>query len=150
MRYEPAAAEPRAKGCQPGTAALGYAIAEAYPELTCMRGAYGCYNLRRIAGTTWWSLHAEGRAVDVGVPPELAELGWTLACDIVARRRLYGTMRVMWDGHIWSLEQGADWHPLRLQSNQHRDHVHIEQYWFAAQRPRSTQDVYARALKEGR
>lgn len=136
MRYEPASrVEPTTSRCEPGTKALEEALRSVWPELQVGTGPYGCFNHRRIAGSTAWSLHAEGRALDVGVTPAWHEQAWSLACQLVDRRVLYGTMRVLWDGHIWSCEQPADWRKLQPTTNPHRDHLHIEQYRANAARP---------------
>jgi hypothetical protein len=139
MRYEPASSSPRATGCQPGTRALAQAIKVTFPELESLSQTYGCFNRRRMAGSTSWSLHAEGRAVDVGFAERHSGVGWSLACELVAHRMAYGIMRVMWDGHIWSIERGGDWQRLRTTSDQHRSHIHAEQFWTGALRPASSQ-----------
>jgi hypothetical protein len=138
VRYEPATAATLSLECQPATRALGHAIGDVFPELTTMRGAYGCWNRRRIEGSSSWSLHAEGRALDVGVAPPDDDLGWSVVCHLVERRTLYGTMRVMWAGHIWSTERRDVWRRLTPGTNQHLDHFHVEQYWAAARRPYAT------------
>lgn len=150
MRYEPAAGIPTATACQSGTRALGVAIRLAYPELQTLSGAYGCYNRRRTAAGQRWSLHAEGRALDVGYRPEQLELAWRLACELVNRRVVYGTMRVEFDHHIWSTERPDQWRRLGPTANQHTDHLHIEQFWRAARRPPSVTDELARSLRASR
>lgn len=147
MRYEPSKGPDGIQGCQTGTLALASAIKTVYPDFITLRGAYGCFNPRRIEGSQAWSLHAEGRALDVGVPDHLRETGWVLACELVAHRVVYGTMRVMWDGHIWSIERGRDWDRLHPSSQQHRDHIHVEQYWRAALRPLKVRDELTSALR---
>jgi hypothetical protein len=150
VRYERASSNPTATGCQTGTRALATAVGNVYPELQSLEGAYGCYNRRPIAGTSTYSLHAEGRAFDVGVPATLNDLGWNLACDLVAHRIIYGTMRVIWDRHIWTIERGDRWDQLRPATNQHRDHIHVEQYWTAAKRPASIRPEMEQQLVAGR
>jgi hypothetical protein len=150
VRYEPAARTPRATGCQTGTRALGNAIRDVFPELQTLSGAYGCYNPRRIAGSRSWSLHAEGRALDVGWRPAQSDLAWQLACELVTHRILYGTMRIMHDRHIWTTERPGEWSRLRPTTNQHTDHLHIEQFWAAATRPRSSRDAMAAGLRRAR
>lgn len=136
MRYEPASqTKPTATACQPGTRALQTALRDVFPELAIGTGPYGCFNHRRIASSTAWSLHAEGRALDAGVVPGSFATAWSIACHLVERRTLYGVMRVMWDAHIWSCEQPASWRSLQPNTNQHRDHMHIEQYRANAARP---------------
>jgi hypothetical protein len=149
-RYEPAAKDPTATRCQTGTVALASAIHEVFPELAVMRGAYGCFNRRRIEGTMQWSLHAEGRALDVGVAQGLEGVGWTLACELTALHAAMDIQRVMWDGHIWSIEDAANWRRLHPGSNQHTDHAHIEQRWNGALKPLSVQPAWETLLREGR
>lgn len=88
--------------------------------------------------------------MDVGVPSPQKAQGWELACELVARRVVYGTMRVIWDGHIWTTERRDEWQKLRPQTNQHRDHIHVEQFWSAAGRPVTVQSEMEAALRRGR
>lgn len=150
MRYEPASSSPWATGCQPGTLALADAVRAVYPELACMTAVYGCFNRRRIEGSRAWSLHAEGRALDVGVQPPEAGLGWQLACELVGNRVLYGVMRLIWDGHIWSVERINEWEQVGPGTSPHLDHLHIEQYRGAAGRSRGVTAAYRVALQRAR
>jgi hypothetical protein len=150
VRYEPASRNPTATGCQPGTQALALAVKQVYPELSSLTMVYGCFNRRHIRGAASWSLHAEGRAFDTGVPGREHETGWQLACDLVSQRIIYGVQRVIWDGHIWTVETPADWRPLRSELDQHHDHIHTEQYRSAAASARSTFSKYVEALTAGR
>lgn len=150
VRYEPAAKVPTATQCQTGTRALGLAIKNVWPELDSLTNVYGCFNRRKIAGSSSWSLHAEGRALDVGVPAGGNEFGWQLACDLVSNRVPIGTMRVMWDGHIWSTEKPDQWRRLQTSTDQHLDHIHIEQFWRHAQRPSTVQAELEHVLAEAR
>lgn len=152
MRYEPASkTKPTATACQTGTKALEEAIRAVWPELGGLRSVYGCWNPRRIVGSSSWSLHAEGRAIDVGVPVVAKQHGWELSCELVAHRTVYGVQRVIWDGHIWSVEQIKGWRELHASTvNKHRDHIHVEQYWAAALKPSSVQATYEKALSLAR
>lgn len=150
MRYEPASSNPTATGCQPGTRALATAVRNVYVDLQCLTNVYGCYNRRRSRDAPSWSLHAEGRAFDVGVPGPEHETGWALACELVANRVLYGVQRVIWDGHIWSIEHADQWRGLQPNSTQHHDHIHVEQYRSAAARPMSYQRTYEATLRTSR
>lgn len=138
MRYEPATrTRPTATGCQPGTRALADALRAVWPELATLTGPYGCFNSRLMASSSTWSLHAEGRALDVGVTPQWHAEAWSVVCELVARRVLFGTMRIMWDGHIWSTERRDEYQKLGPHTNPHRDHFHVEQFWSTAMRPRA-------------
>lgn len=151
MRYEPASSSPRETGCQTGTRALQLAIRTVYPELAGGANVYGCFNPRKIAGSSAWSLHAEGRAIDIGVPSGDKELGWALSCELVEHRTIYGVMRVIWDGHIWSIEQVKGWRELDARTkDRHLDHTHIEQYWGTALKPRWIQQTFETALRAAR
>lgn len=150
MRYEPAADNPPPGGCQSGTRALALAIRNVYPELHSLTNVYGCYSHRRMAGSPRWSLHAEGRACDVGTDTLGSQLAWRLACDLSDHRVIYGVMRVIWDAHIWSVERVDEWRPLDPKLAQHHDHLHIEQYWEAARRPATVQPQLEAALRAGR
>jgi len=151
MRYEPAGEHPTATGCQTGTRALQLAIRAVYPELAGQENVYGCFNPRHIAGSTAWSLHAEGRAIDVGVPSDAKQLGWDLSCELSIHRAIYGVQRVIWDGHIWSIEQVKGWRELaKSTKDKHYDHTHIEQYWATALKPRTIQETFETALRAAR
>jgi uncharacterized protein YcbK (DUF882 family) len=141
---------PTANGCQTGTRALALAVKHVYPELASLTSVYGCFNRRKARGAATWSLHAEGRAFDVGVPGREHETGWQLACELVELRIAYGVQRVIWDGHIWSIEQPAGWRKLQPTSLQHLDHLHVEQYRAASQRAADCQTQYEESLARGR
>jgi hypothetical protein len=150
VRYEPAARNPTAIGCQEGTRALAAAVKEVYPELASLTAVYGCFNRRHIRGARSWSLHAEGRAFDVGVPGREHETGWQLACELVSDRIYYGVQRVIWDGHIWSVERASDWVPLQATTDQHHDHLHVEQYRAASTSTRRSTADYCTQLRQAR
>lgn len=151
MRYEPASSSPRETGCQTGTRALHRAIKTVWPELGGPANVYGCWNRRHIAGSKKWSLHAEGRAIDVGVPGDRDEEGWALSCELVAHRKIYGTMRVIWAGHIWSTEIPNAWRELGADTtDRHLDHIHLEQFWGTALKPASVEQTFALALQAAR
>jgi hypothetical protein len=148
MRYEPASSNPTQRKCEPGTVILAAGIKTVYGSLVTMAGAYGCYNRRPISGGAVWSLHAEGRALDVGVPGPLNATGWDLACHLSAFHVALGVQRVMWDGHIWSIEQADQWRRLQPSTQQHLDHVHLEQYRAAAASSRATAASVAAILRQ--
>ena len=69
MKYEPAAKPMKPSGrCQPGARALLDLMLYLTPGLI----SSGCYNARKIVGSSDVSLHAEGRAIDVAMSPDLA------------------------------------------------------------------------------
>lgn len=59
---------------------------------------------------------------------------------------MYGTMRVIYSGHIWTTERRDRWDPLNAALNQHHDHVHIELFWAAALVPPASYTVQLAAL----
>jgi hypothetical protein len=146
-RYEPASPSPTATSCQTGTVALGRAIKTVWPPLVVMSGPFGCFNARRIAGSRVWSLHAEGRALDVGCGVDHLEVGWDCACHLTASHITTGVQRVMWQGHIWSIEHAGSWRQLAPSAEQHMDHLHVEQRWSAARQPAEIHSVYEAALR---
>jgi hypothetical protein len=150
VRYQPAARNPTATGCQTGTRALGLAVRDVWPELQTLAGPYGCFNRRKIAGGAVYSLHAEGRALDIGVGPGEDDHGWTLACDLVAHRVTYGIQRVIWSGHMWSVERINEWRTLAPRTDQHLDHIHAEQHWAGARRPSTVQPQLEAQLRKAR
>jgi len=123
------------------------AIADVWPELTSMKGAYGCWNRRRVVGGTAWSMHAEGRALDVGVPASQNAAGWGLACDLTVAHAALDVQRVIWDHHIWSIEEAAGWRRLRPTSLQHVDHLHVEHRWNGANKPATIRAEYTARLR---
>lgn len=145
-RYEPAGPSPTATGCQPGTEALRRAIGRVWGPSVSLTGPYGCFNRRKIEGSGAWSLHAEGRALDAGVAPSSHAEGWLLACDLTAEHVRLGVQRVMWDGHIWTIEEAGQWRQLRPQTDQHLTHIHLEQRWDHALKPASVESTYAAVL----
>lgn len=86
----------------------------------------GIYSRRRIGGTRWWSVHAEGRALDVGFPlvrgghPE----GHRLAQTLVDHHRQLGVQQVIWALRAWRNTVGV-WRGYGGPSP-HLDHVHVE------------------------
>ena len=107
------------------------------------RGAknLGIYNCRRIPGSTSLSLHAEGRAADLGVP---TGAGWaqTLADALVANSRELGVQLVIYRRKVWSGRYPNSGWRNYTGSNPHTDHLHVELSWNAA-RTLTTQAIQA-------
>lgn len=86
----------------------------------------GIYNPRRIRGGRGWSVHAEGRAVDVGFPvvkdghPE----GHRLVRTLVDHHKQLGVQQVIWARRVWRNTTNR-WVRYRGTSP-HFDHVHAE------------------------
>ena len=116
-------------GPQPGAIALMKWALARYNNASNL----GIYNPRRVRGSsTSWSIHADGRAIDVGFPvvegghPQ----GNELADLIVKRYTDFGVQQVIWNRRIWTVGRG----PWRRYTgtSPHTDHVHIELAWPAA------------------
>lgn len=115
-------------GPQPGTTALEAAVLAVWST----RGAtsLGTYNCRKIAGSDEWSLHAEGRAVDIDVDWPPSALGSEVLARVTSAALGLGIQRVIYDGWIYDTfdEQGRPFDD----GGAHRTHLHIEQGWAGA------------------
>jgi hypothetical protein len=89
----------------------------------------GIYNRRRIRGGVGWSVHAGGRAIDLGVKdtPLGKQLGDFMTVALMQKATLLGIQMIIWhgkayypDGRVKNLTRKAD------KSADHRDHLHIE------------------------
>lgn len=81
----------------------------------------GIYNRRRVRGGSAWSLHAVGRAVDIGVPVGAA-VGGRLMMQCVAHADWLGICEVIYDRKRWTKEKGVQ--PYGG-SDPHTGHVHV-------------------------
>lgn len=120
-----------ARGCgdgpTPGAVALEVAVIERWGDA----GVYslGIFNCRRVAGTDSWSLHAEGRAVDLGV----------VGADSGAGASLLGALlecgdqvlqRIMYDHRVYDAASPRGRAIAR--GDPHTDHLHVELSWAGA------------------
>lgn len=92
----------------------------------------GIFNPKRIPGSSQWSLHAEGRAVDLGVPG--GNPAW--AAELAEWMRAYsaelGVQLVIYRRRLWSAAYpDAGWRDYGG-SNPHNDHIHGELSWWGA------------------
>lgn len=112
---------------RPGTVALQNHILETWEPARSL----GIYNPRRIRGGTSWSMHAEGRAVDIGVSltPAGEEIGDQIATWLINNAPQLGVQYFIWNRQSWTHARG--WRAYRGVSP-HRDHLHIEQTRVAA------------------
>lgn len=86
----------------------------------------GIYNCRPVRGGGTWSLHAEGRACDLGVRPYSAQYGTDLAEQLRSHSGELGIQLVIWNRRSWSGSRPHDgWRPYRGVSP-HTDHLHVE------------------------
>jgi hypothetical protein len=116
-------AEKAAKGPQPGAKALMTWALARYPAGTNL----GIYNVRTQRGNKLLSMHAEGRAIDVGFPVERPNGhpdGWRLAHELVEHHEALGVQAVIFARRIWS-NQRPTWRPYSGTAD-HFDHVHAE------------------------
>lgn len=83
----------------------------------------GCFNCRNVRGsTTTLSLHADGRAVDVGFPGLDHPDGELLFAWCIHYAEAIGAQEIIWSGRIWSWS-----HPFvhaYTGASAHREHVH--------------------------
>lgn len=111
-------------GPQPGARALMAWWLGAYGP----RGGtnLGIYNVRTVRGGTTTSLHAEGRAADLGINPHGADYGDEIAELLRTRSADLGVQCVIWRRRIWSgAHPDAGWRAYQG-TNPHLDHVHVE------------------------
>ena len=119
--YEPAAKV--APGPTPGAKALmAWCLNEYHPGTNL-----GIYNPRNVRGGVALSLHAEGRAIDVGYPtmrPDGHPMGRMLAAHMAEHHAGLGVQCVIFARRIWS-NTHPTWRPYTGTAD-HFDHVHIE------------------------
>jgi hypothetical protein len=86
----------------------------------------GIYNNRTVRGGSTKSLHAEGRAVDLGINPHGAQYGTLLAERLRALSGELGIQCIIWNRQIWSGSYPeAGWRRYSG-TNPHLDHLHVE------------------------
>lgn len=142
------------KGPQPGALAL-----ESWLARHWIGGSWGIFNCRRVHGTTHWSLHAEGRALDwrldAAIPRERAAadrlIAHLLASDARGRpfalARRMGVQEIIFNCRIWEADghgmsryrecvhrpHGRRRTPVR-RTIEHLDHVHLGLNWDGAKK----------------
>lgn len=112
-----------APGPTPGAKALMAWCLAHYPPGTNL----GIYNPRNVRGGQALSLHAEGRAIDVGYPidrPLGYAAGRQLAADMARHHQSLGVQCVIFARSIWTNTRPT-WRPYTGVAD-HFDHVHIE------------------------
>lgn len=132
MRVDPVHAPPCSGGMQPGTQALALWIQQPGQPWTVriLSPTGNGYNCRTIAGSTRYSLHADGRAYDVGCPVNTNGVGYQTTClDPLARWLVemadpLGIQEIVWNRQVWSPARG--WHAYSGSSS-HEDHLHFAQ-----------------------
>lgn len=115
-------------GPMDGTSALERALLELWGHAGATSlGIYSCRPPRSGGG---WSIHAEGRALDLGRPASAVELGEQLLEALRERAWEAGLQRIIYRGHIYDLStpEGRRWDD----AGAHDLHLHIEQTRWAA------------------
>ena len=134
-----------ADGPRSGALAFRDAVRATWPGLTDL----GVYNCRRARGGSALSAHADGRAVDFGLPAGCGNgEGQAIASELVARSAAYGITRVLVCELEWQV--GESW-STPSESLQHLHdgttgpaHIHVELSQQAADE--MTADYVARGL----
>jgi len=107
---------------QPAPLALWKLVHANFPQTRNL----GIYNARNIAGTNTPSLHAEGRALDIGLlvsNPTEKYIGDELFELFIEHAQQMGLQEIIWDHQVWSTQRTYV-HPYGG-SNPHTDHVHV-------------------------
>ena len=113
---------PQWNGPQPAPRALWDIIHANFPQARFD----GIYNPRNIAGTNTRSLHAEGRALDIGLSvgnPTEKTIGDSLFQIFVDTAAQAGFQEIIWNRQIWSSAHPNIHHYTG--QNPHTDHVHV-------------------------
>lgn len=120
----PVAAVGCGRGPTPGALALEIAVFDRWRD----RGftPLGIYNCRRIAGSTSWSLHAEGRALDVGVTGADAVSVGELLEQLLAAGDGF-LQRIIFNHRVYDAASPTG--RAFTGTNPHTDHMHIELSW---------------------
>jgi hypothetical protein len=90
---------------------------------------YGTYVCRQNTGGGGLSLHAEGRAGDVGLPYRHAN-GYRIRDFLIENAEVLGVQEVIWDRQIWT--SGRPYLRAYSGPNPHTDHVHYGLCWWSA------------------
>lgn len=116
----------RCLGHQAGTDQLMTWLVGRYKKAT----NYGTYVCRGNTGGSGLSLHAEGRAGDVGFPGYHNPEGYRLRDWLISVAEPLGLQEVIWARRIWSARKPY-LHDYTGQ-NPHDDHVHYGLCWWSA------------------
>ena len=120
--YEPA--QRASRGPQPGALALMEWCLTHHPPATNL----GIYNNRNVRGGKAMSLHAEGRALDVGFPYTKGGTteGWALARLLRFHASDLGVQSQIYSRQIWTAtKNGLGWRRYNG-SSAHYEHIHVE------------------------
>lgn len=119
-------------GPQPGAKAFMSWYLGAYADKTNPKAAnLGIYNPKRLG--KGWSIHAEGRACDLGTSPyKKPSWGWALTELLRLNSKELGIQCVIFNGKIWSGSYPHSGWRNYNGSNPHNGHIHVELTWWAA------------------
>lgn len=140
--YEPAT---RDRGqAQPGTVALVEYYLDRYEGHRNPSPAnLGIYVGKRLG--SGWSLHAEGRAADLGTKPYTSpNWGWGLADELRLNSLELGIQLIIFDNKVWSGNHPFDGWRKYGGSEPHTGHLHVELSWKSARE--LTQNRVAKVL----
>lgn len=84
----------------------------------------GIYNNRSIRNGKSLSIHAEGRALDIGYPPK-SLYGDALFKILVDQHMKLGVQQILWSDKGWRIDRGS-FDLSKKVADLHRDHLHIE------------------------
>lgn len=120
MAYEPVSQAELVKyhGARPGVVALRDIILFLWHASGVTD--VGIYNRRQVRGGGAWSLHAVGRAVDIGVPS--TGVGTLIAAAIQSHAAALGLCEIISNRRRWTAETG--WQPYGG-VDPHTGHIHI-------------------------
>jgi len=97
----------------------------------------GIYNNRLVRNGRSLSVHAEGRALDIGFPVERPDghpEGNELADLLIEKHLELGVQQVIWARRIWSNYRADEgWRKFSGTSGYHYNHIHLELHRNAAQ-----------------
>jgi len=118
-----------AGGCQAGSTRLHNYLMARWPGL----GSFGCYNPNSRAGSGW-SLHREGRAIDVAVGSNLKAKGDEAFHWLIDNADDVGLQEIQWYGLIWTSRRASSGirRDTSAARNLHFDHIHVGQCWHGA------------------
>lgn len=111
-----------ARGPAPGAVTLQRAILARFPMLRSL----GIYNPRNVRGGARLSLHAEGRAIDIGVSPRQRGIGDALAEALTLDTRTLGVQYIIWNRRQWTAIRAREGWRTYSGVSPHTDHLHIE------------------------
>ena len=111
----------------PGTIALKDYIVNRYSFARNL-GVYCCRQNSGAVTVPQLSVHAIGRAIDIGIPVENGDAdngnGDQIANWLVENAEFIGIQRVIWDHRYWNGQRGFG--DLNPNTAPHTDHIHIE------------------------